>query len=102
MIEIDGQPWFVAPDACKALGLAHHEKNGYARHLAKLSPDQITHLSDVGVTHRWRGSSAAKLVSESGLHKLIMRSDKREAHQFQDWIAREVFPSISTLQHPSL
>lgn len=30
------------------------------------------------------------LISESGLYKLIMRSDKPEARRFQDWVTREV------------
>ncbi len=34
------------------------------------------------------------IVSESGLYKLIMRSDKPEAAAFQDWVTREVLPSI--------
>lgn len=32
--------------------------------------------------------------SESGLYKLIMRSDKPEARKFQDWVTREVLPAI--------
>ena len=35
-----------------------------------------------------------KLISESGLYKYIMRSDKPEARAFQDWITREVLPAI--------
>ncbi len=34
------------------------------------------------------------LVSESGLYKLIMRSDKPQARAFQDWVTKEVLPSI--------
>ncbi len=30
------------------------------------------------------------LLSESGLYKLIMRSDKPQARPFQDWVTREV------------
>ena len=33
-------------------------------------------------------------VSESGLYKLIMRSDKPEARVFQDWVTKDVLPSI--------
>ncbi|PTW63439.1 BRO family protein [Breoghania corrubedonensis] len=33
-------------------------------------------------------------LSESGLYKLIMRSDKPEAKPFQDWVTREDIPSI--------
>lgn len=34
------------------------------------------------------------LITESGVNKLIMRSDKPDACKFQDWIAREVLPAI--------
>lgn len=33
-------------------------------------------------------------ISESGLYKLVMRFDKPEARTFQDWVTREVLPSI--------
>lgn len=94
VVTIQGEPWFVAADVCKALGLAHHAKNGFARHLAKLAPDQITTLSDVGVTATWRGCHSAKVIRESGLYKLVLRSDKPEAQKFQDWVTRDVLPAI--------
>ncbi len=34
------------------------------------------------------------LLSESGLYKIIMRSDKPIARPFQDWVAREDLPAI--------
>jgi prophage antirepressor-like protein len=34
------------------------------------------------------------IISESGLYKLIMRSDKAEAREFQNWVTKEVLPSI--------
>jgi prophage antirepressor-like protein len=42
------------------------------------------------------GSCAVQLsvVSESGLYKLVMRSDKPQARPFQDWVTREVLPAI--------
>lgn len=33
-------------------------------------------------------------VTEAGLYRLIMRSDKSSALDFQDWIAETVLPSI--------
>lgn len=36
----------------------------------------------------------AVVISESGLYKLVMRSDKPQAKAFQDWVTREVLPSI--------
>jgi len=35
-----------------------------------------------------RGGARPKVISESGLYKLVMRSDKKEAKQFQDWVTR--------------
>ena len=37
----------------------------------------------------------ATLISESGLYKLIMRSNKPAAKEFQDWVTKEVLPSIN-------
>ena len=34
------------------------------------------------------------MVNESGLYKLVMRSDKPEAKAFQDWVTRDVLPAI--------
>lgn len=34
------------------------------------------------------------LASESGLYKLIIRSNKPEARPFQDWATRDVLPAI--------
>ncbi len=36
-----------------------------------------------------------KTISESGLYKLVMRSDKPEARGFQDWVTKTVLPAIS-------
>ncbi len=33
-------------------------------------------------------------VSESGFYKLVLRSDKPEAREFQEWVTREVLPAI--------
>lgn len=41
-----------------------------------------------------RGNPRRNLVSESGLYKLITRSDKPEAKPFQEWVTRDVLPSI--------
>ncbi|WP_247594687.1 BRO family protein [Sphingopyxis sp. PAMC25046] len=43
----------------------------------------------------WRKSEPhVTLITESGLYKLIMRSDKAEAVEFQNWVTREVLPAI--------
>ncbi|MBK1726366.1 Bro-N domain-containing protein [Halorhodospira neutriphila] len=34
------------------------------------------------------------VISESGLYRLTMRSNKQEARALQDWVTQEVIPSI--------
>ena len=69
-------------------------RNGsYQTHLQKLATDEKQLVRDVDPTHLGRRYSA---VSESGLYKLILRSDKPEAKQFQTWVTRDVLPAIRT------
>ena len=84
VIEHKGQPWFVAADVCKALGI---QKPSMA---VKPLDESEKRKSDLPLG---RGS-APTLISESGLYKLIMRSDKPEARTFQDWVTQVVLPAI--------
>jgi prophage antirepressor-like protein len=38
--------------------------------------------------------SRLALLSESGFYRMVNRSDMPEAEPFQDWVTREVLPSI--------
>jgi prophage antirepressor-like protein len=44
--------------------------------------------------HTPGGPQRVRVLSESGLYKLLMRSYKPEAHAFQDWVTRDVLPAI--------
>ena len=83
-IQIDGEPWFIAADVCKVLGLQNPTTS-----LKPLDKSEKA-KSVIGIG---RGSKPL-IISESGLYKLIMRSDKPEAKLFQDWVTRDVLPSI--------
>jgi prophage antirepressor-like protein len=90
VVELEGQPWFVAADVCKAIGFnVKADGTVNTTHaLRNLTPDEfITHqMSEKG--------RPSNIISESGLYKLIMRSDKPEAKAFQDWVTRVVLPAI--------
>ncbi|WP_086466428.1 BRO-N domain-containing protein [Oceanibaculum nanhaiense] len=51
---------------------------------------------------KWQGAAtkagyrqrSQTVLSESGLYKLIMRSNRPNARPFQDWVTREVLPAI--------
>ena len=84
-ILIDGDPWFVAADVCKALEI---EKTNRA--LSRLDDDEkgAHSVSTPG------GRQRMSIISESGLYSLILGSRKPEAKAFKRWITHEVIPSI--------
>lgn len=82
---INGEPWFVAADVCKALEI-------------KNSRDAMTRLDDdekdVALTDTLGGAQTSKVVNESGLYALVLGSRKPEAKAFKRWITHDVIPSI--------
>jgi prophage antirepressor-like protein len=88
------EPWFIAADVCDALGM--DRKAGTGRWLRGLAQDESRYVERTALPQLFCGSRAPTYtaISESGLYKLIMRSDKPEAHKFQDWVTREVLPAI--------
>lgn len=91
VVTIDGEPWFVAKDVCIALGF-HTKSDGSVNTTHALRHCDATEITTRHLSGN-RGSDL-KLISESGLYKLIMRSDKPQAKPFQDWVTKVVLPAI--------
>lgn len=87
---IDGEPWFHATDVCLCLGLG--VQKGTHNHTRRLDADEQRRVTP-SQARGLRGAGAT-FVNESGLYKLILRSDKATAKPFQDWVTKEVLPSI--------
>ena len=85
-----GEPWFVAKDVCDILGISNPSMAVTA--LDKDEVAQIDPKDYLGSENR--SNQAVNIVSEPGLYKLIMRSRKPEAKEFQRWVTHEVLPSI--------
>ena len=82
-----GEPWFVAKDVCDILELTNP-----AVALQSLDDDEKTNLSN---SYVWSESARRPLIiSEPGLYRLVMRSRKPEAKEFQRWVTHEVLPQI--------
>lgn len=96
---LEGAPWFVGSDVVNTLGL-HNGGSNYGPlavdEKRRADPALVRGLnsSKNGTGERGVHLKTVTLVSESGLYKLIMRSDKPVAKPFQDWVTREVIPSI--------
>ena len=87
VVDRDGSPWFLAADVCHTLGI-ENAGNVYCR--LDASEKSFIHRADVGA----KPGRPFTLVNESGLYKLIMRSDKPQAKRFQNWVTQDVLPTI--------
>jgi prophage antirepressor-like protein len=76
---------FSAKDVCQVLGL-----NNTKKAIMNLNENQRVLLK---VTTPG-GIQKCNFITEGGLWKLVMRSNKSEALKFQDWLADEVIPCI--------
>ena len=92
----DSEPWFKGKVVANALGysdtdqaLRKHVENDDKKKLGKLRPVSQTG-SDGGDPNAWK----TLFRHESGLYSLIMKSTKPDAKLFQQWVTKEVLPSI--------
>jgi anti-repressor protein len=91
VIDRNGEPWFVAKDACMALGM-DAAKAGTGHFLGGLDEDEKSTLGNSeGATASER---RATIINESGLYSLILKSRKPEAKAFKKWVTSEVLPTI--------
>lgn len=74
----NGEPWFVAKDVCDILGID-------TNHLGEsLDSDEMNTLR---ITEgNTRGNPNKTIISEPGLYRLVMKSRKPEAKEFQRWV----------------
>lgn len=85
-----GEPWFIAKDICDVLGLGN-----ITEALRALDDDEVSDLSnDYSIDIAQNGGRAPLIVSESGFYRLVLRSRKPVAKEFQRWVTHEVLPSI--------
>ena len=84
-ITIDGEPWFVAVDVCRALEIGNPTDA-----MRRLDADERTLVSIEGASN----GLPVNAVNEPGLYTLILGSRKPEAKAFKRWITHEVIPAI--------
>ncbi|WP_170765567.1 Bro-N domain-containing protein [Ruegeria lacuscaerulensis] len=85
VIEREGEPWFVATDVCRVLGIANSRDA-----LSKLDEDE----KGVGLTDTLGGQQQVSVITESGLYALAFASRKPEAKRFRKWVTSDVLPTI--------
>ena len=85
VVQVDGEPWFVAADVCRALKISN-------------SRDAVARLDDdekgIGSTDTLGGKQGMQIINEPGLYTLVLGSRKPEAKTFKRWVTHEVLPTI--------
>ena len=78
-------PWFVAKDICDILGLSQVNK------------------ALLKIPEKWKGDKVIPtpggpqnmgIIREAGVYKLVMRSNKPNAEEFQEFVCEDILPSI--------
>jgi prophage antirepressor-like protein len=86
-----GDPWFVAADVCRALGIGN-----VSMAVEKLDGDERDAVSSTDTIGR---RQEVTIISESGLYTLVLRSRDATtpgsvAHRFRKWVTAEVLPTL--------
>lgn len=118
----DGDPWFVAIDVARALGY-ENTRDAVLKHCRRATDLDFCQLdrrdsrpsSDLDLSDSQMSSSPgspvpptdsgdrepnhgglrhAKIIPESDVYRLIMRSNLPSAERFQDWVCEDVLPAI--------
>lgn len=82
---IDDQPWWALKDVCDVLEMTNH-----AMVADRLDDDEKLNKSDLSSL----GQRGGWIINESGLYKVLLRSDKPKAKEFSKWVTSVVLPAI--------
>lgn len=85
-VSIDGEPWFVAADVTRALGIS----NGRDA-VSRLEEDGVGTADVIDSMGR---TQSARVLNESALYELIFQSRVSGAVEFRRWVTHDVLPTI--------
>lgn len=93
VVEIDGNPWFVAVDVFKALDITWTGSQSLEKiseiwktQYADVSPQETPDLVQIP-NNTW-------IINESAVYKVAFRSNKPEAEAFTNYVAEVILPSV--------
>jgi len=98
VMEETGEPWFVAADVCRCLGLAINKRTG------KPNVTVATRSLDDGQKRKFRVDTPENpknpwidmmVLSEDGLYKMLRISDSIEVQRFKQHVQRDVLSQFS-------
>lgn len=81
-----GEPWFVLKDCMSILDLGNPTETVKMFDKDEFSTTEV--IDSIGRRQQ------TYIISEPGMYRLVMRSRKPEAKEFQRWVTHEVLPQI--------
>lgn len=92
ILEINGKVLFNPKDVAEILDIK--DVNSVTRNFNDKQIIKLTNSIMHGTHFRKLHNTGENFLTESGVYKLIMRSNKPDAEKFQDWVTDVVLPSI--------
>lgn len=86
-LDINGLPLFCLADVCGVLDIKNQNPKRF-----NLNVSGIHKMSSPTTS----GVQTLTFISEENLYRIIFRSNKKEALNFQDWVFQDVLPTIRT------
>jgi prophage antirepressor-like protein len=93
VVSIENESYFVASDVAKVLEYSEPHK-AVSAHCKNAIPLKDIDGINYPVYTNQGLDEKAKLIKESDVYRLTMKSKMDRAEEFQDWIVEEVLPSI--------
>lgn len=93
--EETGEPWFVAADICRCLGLAINKRTGKpnvtvaTRNLGDDQKRKFRIDTPENPKNPWIDMM---ILSENGMYKMLRISDSLDVQRFKQYVQREVLP----------
>ncbi len=103
--EETGEPWFVAADICRCLGLAINKRTGKPNVTVatrELNDDQKRKYRIDTPENPKNPWIDMMILSEEGMHKMLRLSDSIDVQRFKQHVQREVLPGLSNGSSPAM
>ena len=84
---VNNEPWFLAADIAKALTVKDTSR---MINNANIKEKHVRGILNITLG----GEQKMLFVDEAGMYKILMKSRKAVAEEFQDWVSEQVLPSI--------
>jgi len=96
VVQKDGKPYFVGKDVAKALGYADTDQaiRTHCKYPTNQRVGVNTGCMRNDGTFIYQNKDM-KIIPDSDLYRLIMRSQLESAEKFQDWVMEDILPTIA-------